>query len=94
MTKIIDAAAPALQIIGDDLWNAVQDRLEKTYARYAGKTAPLNDSHRAQYLLSRLLTCACCGGCYTLVAQDCYGCYNRKTKGLSICANTKTITRH
>ena len=92
--KIIDAAAPALQIVDDDLWNAVQDRLEKTYARYAGKTAPLNDSHRAQYLLSRLLTCACCGGGYTLVAQDRYGCYNRKTKGLSVCANTKTIMRH
>ena len=61
---------------------AVQDRLEKTYARDAGKTAPLTDSHRAQYLLSRLLTCACCGGGYTLVARDRYGCYSRKTKWL------------
>ena len=91
--KIIDAAAPSLQIIDDELWNKVQERLEETYAQYAGKTAPLNDSHRAKYLLSNLLTCDCCGGGYTLVARDRYGCYNRKTKGLSVCANTKTITR-
>jgi site-specific DNA recombinase len=75
------------------LWNKVQERLEDTYTRFAGKTSPLNDSHRPKYLLSHLLTCDCCGGGYTLVARDRYGCYNRKTKGLSVCANTKTITR-
>ena len=91
--KIIDVAAPPLQIVDDDLWNKVQERLEDTYTRFAGKTSPLNDSHRPKYLLSHLLTCDCCGGGYTLVARDRYGCYNRKTKGLSVCANTKTITR-
>ena len=91
--KIVDAPAPSLQIIDDALWDKVQTRLEETYAQYAGKTSPLNDSHRARYLLSNLLVCGCCGGGYTLVARDRYGCYNRKTKGLSVCANTRTIMR-
>jgi site-specific DNA recombinase len=91
--KIIDASAPSLQILDDDVWNTVQERLEATHASFAGKTSPLNDSHRAKYLLSRLLTCDCCGGGYTLVASDRYGCFNRKSKGLAVCANTKTIKR-
>ena len=71
----------------------MQERLEATHAKSAGKTSPLNDSHRAKYLLSRLLTCDRCGGGYTLVASDRYGCFNRKSKGLAVCANTKTIKR-
>ncbi|ETW10682.1 site-specific recombinase [Roseivivax marinus] len=59
---IVFGEAPELAIVDDDLWNAVQDRLERTHATYAGKTAPLNDSHRARYLLNGIVKCGCCGG--------------------------------
>lgn len=51
----------------------------------------LNQAHRRQFLLSGLLTCGCCGGGYTIVAQDRYGCATRKGKGT--CANNRTIMR-
>lgn len=58
------------------------------------KTAsPLNDSHRARYLLNRLVTCGCCGGGYTISGKDRYGCYRRKTQGPQECANSRTIAR-
>ena len=93
---IVHRERPELQIIGDDLWNEVQNRLEATYKRHA-KAEPdrrsLNGAHRAKYLLARLITCDCCGAGYTIVGQDRYGCYGRKTRGASACANSKTISR-
>ncbi|MGZ3217183.1 zinc ribbon domain-containing protein [Paracoccus sp. T5] len=71
----------------------MQDRLEETHAQYAGKTSPLNDSHRARYLLNGLVTCGCCGGGYTITGKDRYGCYRRKTQGKQECGNSRTITR-
>jgi site-specific DNA recombinase len=90
---IVYGEAPELAIIDDDVWNSVQDRLEKTHEKYAGKTSPANDSHRAKYLLNGLVKCGCCGGGYTIVAKERYGCYRRKTQGHQECANSKTITR-
>ena len=90
---IVLAEVPELAIIADDVWERVQDRLAATYTQYAGKTAPLNDSHRAKYLLNGLVTCGCCGGGYTIVAKDRYGCYRRKTQGKQECGNSRTITR-
>ncbi|SFH52658.1 Recombinase zinc beta ribbon domain-containing protein [Palleronia marisminoris] len=72
----------------------MQDRLEATHEKYAGKTAPLNDSHRAKYLLNGMVKCGCCGGAYTIVAKERYGCYKRKTQGKQECSNSRTITRH
>ncbi|ETX10413.1 hypothetical protein OCH239_22235, partial [Roseivivax halodurans JCM 10272] len=91
--QIVFGEAPELAIIDDDLWNAVQDRLETTHATYAGKTAPLNDSHRARYLLNGIVKCGCCGGGFTLVGKERYGCYRRKTRGAQECDNSRTITR-
>jgi site-specific DNA recombinase len=51
----------------------------------------LNRAHRREFLLSGLLTCSCCGGGYTIVAQNRYGCATRRAKG--ICANARTIRR-
>ncbi|MGP3699914.1 recombinase family protein, partial [Rhodobacter sp. NSM] len=90
---IIYADRPELQIVPDELWNSVQGRLDTTYAAFAGRTAPLNASHRAKYLLSGLVTCGCCGGGYTLVGRERYGCFNRKSKGPAICNNRRTISR-
>ncbi len=90
---IVYGEAPDLAIVADDVWNRVQDRLEATHDKFAGKTSPLNDSHRARYLLNGLVTCGCCGGGYTIVARDRYGCYRRKTQGKQECENGRTITR-
>jgi site-specific DNA recombinase len=93
MDDIVYSEAPKLAIVADDVWNRVQIRLEETHAKYAGKTAPLNDSHRAKYLLNDLVTCGCCGGGYTIIGKDRYGCYRRKTQGKQECGNSRTITR-
>ena len=90
---IVYGEAPELAIIDDDVWNSVQDRLEKTHEKYAGKTSPANESHRAKYLLNGLVKCGCCGGGYTIVAKERYGCYRRKTQGHQECPNSRTITR-
>lgn len=90
---IIWGECPELAIVDDEVWNIVQDRLEATHAAHTDQGAPLNTSHRAKYLLSRLVKCGCCGGGYTLIGKDRYGCFNRKSKGTSVCSNSKTITR-
>lgn len=73
--------------------NAVRERLERTHSEFAGKGAPLNQSHRARYLLNGLLRCGCCGGGFTIIGKDRYGCYRRKTQGKQECANTRTVSR-
>ncbi len=90
---IVYGEAPTLAIVSDDVWNTVQDRLERTHAKYAGRTAPLNGSHRARYLLNGLVKCGCCEGGFTLVAKERYGCYTRKSQGKQECSNSRTITR-
>lgn len=85
--------APELATVADDSWSAVQDRLERTHAAYAGKTSPLNDSHRARYLLNGLVKCGCCHGGYTIVRKERYGCYKRKTQGAQECGNSCTVSR-
>ena len=94
--NVIYTDAPQLAIVSDDVWNRVQDRLEAVRERQADREVGLNGTHRAKYLLSRLITCDCCGSGYTIVSQDrygCYGCYGRKTRGLRHCDNKKTISR-
>ena len=57
---IVCGERPELQIVDDDTWNAVQDRLEATHTKFAracDDSASLNGSHRARSLLSRLVTC-------------------------------------
>jgi len=90
---IVYAECPELEIVDVAVWERVQDRLEATHAAYADQGAPLNESHRSKYLLSRLIKCGCCKGGYTIVGKNRYGCYNRKSKGSSVCSNGKTITR-
>lgn len=90
---ITEGEAPDLAIIADDVWNTVQDRLERTHEQYAGEGRALNGSHRARYLLNGLVKCGVCGGGFTIVAKDRYGCYRRKTQGKQECGNSRTISR-
>ena len=71
----------------------MQDRLEWTHEQFSGAHLALNGSHRARYLLNGLVKCGCCGGGFTIVAQDRYGCYRRKTQGKQECSNSRTISR-
>ena len=86
-------SVPELRIIDDEVWQQV--RLRQTSLQFAiGRDTTgqaLNRSHRRAFLLSGLLVCGCCGGGYTIVAQDRYGCATRRIQGT--CDNARTITR-
>ncbi|PTR11638.1 recombinase family protein [Cereibacter azotoformans] len=90
---IIYTDRPELQIIPEDLWNKVQERLESAYNLRVSQKRKLNETHRARHLLTGILRCGCCGGTITIVNGERYGCYNRKSKGLSVCGNRQTIMR-
>jgi site-specific DNA recombinase len=84
---------PELRIIDDALWDAAKSRqreLSFEIGRDDGGNA-LNRVHRRKFLFSGLLRCGCCGGEYTIFAQDRYGCATRRSKGT--CNNNATITR-
>jgi site-specific DNA recombinase len=88
-----EVEVPELRIIDDALWQRVKQRqlAVRTEIGRDGTGNALNRSHRREFLLSGLLVCGCCGGGYTIVAQDRYGCATRRSKGT--CANAKTIRR-
>jgi len=51
----------------------------------------MNRLRRPTFLLSGLLTCACCGGKYGIIVNDRYGCLGHFRKG--VCENGRTIRR-
>ena len=87
---------PHLRIVDEAVWDAAKARQEAMREGIKRKAAtadgnPLNETHRARFLLSGLMRCGCCGGGYTIIGKDRYGCATRKQKGT--CDNTRTITR-
>ncbi len=84
---------PALRIIDDDLWDEVRLRQRglSFEIRRDDSGNALNRAHRRKFLLSGLLKCGCCGGGFTIVAQDRYGCATRRSKGT--CDNSATVSR-
>ena len=89
-----EVEVPELRIVDDALWQRVKAR-QRMVRTEMGKDptsgGALNRAHRRKYLLSGLLTCGCCGGGYTVMAQDRYGCATRRGKGT--CDNARTIDR-
>ncbi|MCV9961966.1 zinc ribbon domain-containing protein [Pararhizobium sp. BT-229] len=65
-----------------------------------GQSNRLNATQRSEYLLSRMLECAECGGPYAISGKNRYSCTNRKKRlpidelGGACCGNSKTITPH
>lgn len=49
---------------------------------------PINDTHRARFLLPGLMRCGCRGAGYTIIRKDRYGCATRRHKGT--CDNGRT----
>jgi hypothetical protein len=84
---------PELRIIDDDLWEAAKARQREVRIEIAPDEAgnALNRAHRRTFLLSGLLACGCCGGGYTIIAQDRYGCAT--CRGRSTCDNGASISR-
>ncbi len=85
--------APELQIVPDDLWEAVQERLKtmrETYLRDArGKLWAKPDLRRAgRYLLTDLAKCGCCGWNLAVIGNTprMYGCAHHSKRG--VCGNS------
>jgi len=88
-----EADLPDLRIVTQEAWDAVRARQASLQfeIQKAEGGQPLNRAHRRKFLLSGLLVCGCCGGGYTIVAQDRYGCATRRSKGT--CDNASTVSR-
>ena len=89
--EVVDV--PELRIVDNDLWDAVKIRQRELSfeIRRDDSGNALNRAHRRKFLLSGLLKCGCCGGDFTIVAQDRYGCATRRSKGT--CNNYATVNR-
>lgn len=81
---------PELRIISDALWQRVKDR-QQAVKRDSNGERPFWDRRRPRYLLSKLVTCGCCGGGYTAVGRTHLGCAAARDKGT--CDNKATIKR-
>ncbi|RNC97161.1 MAG: recombinase family protein [Oricola sp.] len=87
---------PELRILDDALWQRVKGRQAEIAERFkrAADTEDgngLNGTHRRKYLLSGMLTCAVCGGKYTVRGKNRYGCSNHYNRGT--CDNSRTIAQ-
>ena len=80
---------PELRIVPQDLWEAAKTR-QKSLEKFTGTPHKCN---RPQYLLSGLIRCGVCGGGYSKISKMHYGCSTSRNKGLSVCANRRTIRR-
>ena len=86
---------PALRIIDQDLWEAVERRLGDVRAAH-GTTAlaqspALWERRRATSLLSQKVHCGVCGGTMTTIGRDYLGCASARKAGT--CTNTRSMRR-
>lgn len=83
---------PHLQIVTQDLWDAVKARQEATRnAAISDGVRKLGRTKRAKHLFSGMLTCRECGGGVIQVGKHYYGCSASRNKGT--CSNRLTIKR-
>ena len=93
----ITEEVPALRIIEEDVWSRVKQRQgaireDILTERAEDPDAPrIEHGHRPRYLLSRLLTCGCCGSGYIMISASRLGCAAARNSGT--CSNRKTIKR-
>ena len=86
---IVDALH--LRIVSDELWQAVQERLDETSARLLdedGKAVP-SRTRKPPYVLSGLTKCGCCGESYSMVGER-MGCEGRRH---GVCDNGRRVGR-
>lgn len=84
---------PDLRIVDDDLWTAVQARIEKQKVLHTPKSR--GRGRPARYLLSGLARCGCCGGAMLVAGGrdgkkpiKVYTCSWYKNRGLAGCQNS------
>ena len=73
-----------LRIVSDELWQAVQDRLETS------SEVPLGSRRKPTYLLSGILQCTQCGQSYAMGYKHLY-CTGRQLMG--VCTNNRGVNR-
>ena len=90
---------PELRIVDDGIWQSVKQQQGKIRLSLRGQAGikagaarhDLHSTHRARFLLSGLMKCACCGGNLTIMGKDRFGCSTRRRRGT--CTNALSITR-
>ncbi len=90
---------PELRIVDDDIWLGVKRQQGKIRVSLRGQAGikagaarhDLSSTHRARFLLSGILKCACCGGNLIIMGRDRFGCSTRRRSGT--CTNSLSITR-
>ncbi len=90
---------PELRIVDDDIWQNVKQQQMKIRLSLRGQAGlkagaarhDLYSTHRACFLLSGLMKCACCGGNLIIMGKDRFGCSTRRRRGT--CTNASSITR-
>ncbi|MEP7172439.1 MAG: recombinase family protein [Aestuariivirga sp.] len=97
--KLETCEVPELRIVDDDIWHSVKQQQGKIRLSLRGQAGikagaarhDLYSTHRARFLLSGLLKCACCGGNLVIMGKDRFGCSTRRRQGT--CTNALSITR-
>lgn len=86
-----------LAIVPVELWEEVQARFTRVYATARGRPA---GTGRHVHLISGLMRCGVCGGSMTIVGRRMkagvsyatFGCTAHSSRGVSICANSLTLS--
>lgn len=86
----IESSNPELVIVAPAIVGAVRRRQRRNHAC---RTATMGDAPAHRYLFSGLMSCAECGGNFTIVASGRYGCASYKTRGSAVCSNSATVSR-
>ena len=94
---------PEQRIIPEELWNAVQARIEtvkQLYGEIGGKGGMRGRSASSPYLFSGLLKCSQCGANISIVSgrwrgrsDVVYGCPQNTFRGASVCTNGVRVFR-
>jgi site-specific DNA recombinase len=90
----IVAEVPTLRIVDQDIWNAVQERLDTV--RSSARIAKVRKAHfwkfrRPKHLLTGLVKCGSCGGAMEAVGKDYLAC--RAARSGARCFNRRSIKR-
>ncbi|WP_441232356.1 recombinase family protein [Tardiphaga sp. 215_C5_N2_1] len=87
----VSADMPELRIVDDELWNRVQQRLNKTREQVSEGRKPFWAYQRSKYLLSHRLKCGCCDSGMSKISNLMYGCSAARNKGDTVCTNRRNI---
>ncbi len=95
----IQVDAPELRIVSDELWQAMQDRKEKTKQHYVRTpegqlTGKPESGIVAKFMLSGIARCGTCGGTMTMIGgrtRKRYYCLGRAHRGPAFCSNSAGV---